>query len=140
MNTGSVTNTAAANGTAQRPQLPGQLGKDDFLKILVAQLGNQDPMKPMQDTEFIGQMAQFSSLEQMTNMNSSLTQFVNNQLQDSITDHAHLIGKQVKWRENDELQAGKVSAVVYKEGTVLAELDGGKQVNIALLERIETGE
>lgn len=138
MKTGSVTN--ATTSAQQRPQLPGQLGKDDFLKILVAQLGNQDPMKPMQDTEFIGQMAQFSSLEQMTNMNSSLTQFVNNQMQSSITDHAHLIGKTVKWKENEVLSAGKVSAVVYKEGAILAELKDGKQVNISSLERIETGE
>lgn len=137
MKTGQVTPTVQQQ---QRPQLPGQLGKDEFLKILVAQLGNQDPMKPMQDTEFIGQMAQFSSLEQMTNMNSSLNQFVSNQMQESITDHAHLIGKQVEWRENGALTAGKVTAVVYKEGSILAELEDGKQVTISLLERIETGE
>ncbi|PFG15273.1 flagellar hook assembly protein FlgD [Bacillus sp. es.036] len=138
MNTSSVTATQAVQ--TQKTELPGKLGKDDFLKILVAQLSNQDPMQPMQDAEFIGQMAQFSSLEQMTNMNTSLTKFVDRQLQSSMTDFADLIGKSVQWQENNEVSSGKVQAVLYKEGTVLAELDNGKQVNVSLLERIETRE
>ena len=49
------------------------LGKDEFFKILVTQLQHQDPMNPVQDTEFIAQMAQFSALEQMQNLNTSFT-------------------------------------------------------------------
>jgi len=48
------------------------LGKDDFLNLLVTQLRNQNPLEPMQDQEFIAQLAQFSQLEQLENMNSSL--------------------------------------------------------------------
>jgi flagellar basal-body rod modification protein FlgD len=50
------------------------LDKDDFLKLLITQLTNQDPTKPMEDREFIAQMAQFSALEQMVNMSEEMAQ------------------------------------------------------------------
>lgn len=56
---------------ADRPQQK-DLAKDDFLKILITQLTHQDPTQPMEDRAFVAQMAQFSTLEQMTNMNAEL--------------------------------------------------------------------
>lgn len=51
---------------------PRQLGRDEFLMLLVTQLRNQDPLNPLQNTEFIAQMAQFSSLEQLIAIRQSL--------------------------------------------------------------------
>ncbi|MBK8394553.1 MAG: endoflagellar hook capping protein [Leptospiraceae bacterium] len=54
-------------------ETPKQLGKDDFLKLLITQLTQQDPTSPMKDQDFIAQMAQFSSLEQMKNISSGIS-------------------------------------------------------------------
>jgi flagellar basal-body rod modification protein FlgD len=66
--TNPVTSTTTPPTTSPPAKLPGTtLGKDDFLKLLVGQLQHQDPMQPSDDQQWIGQMAQFSQLEQVTN-------------------------------------------------------------------------
>ncbi len=57
---------------ADAPVGSGNLGEDEFMKLLVTQMQYQDPMEPQADTEFIAQLAQFSSLEQMTQINTTL--------------------------------------------------------------------
>nr|WP_082034270.1 flagellar hook capping FlgD N-terminal domain-containing protein [Cohnella kolymensis] len=91
------------------------LGKDQFLQILVTQLRNQDPMQPLQDKEFIAQMAQFSSLEQMMNMGKEM-----HALRQSAGMAAGLIGKEVSWTETTEAgvvdHKGTVDAILWRDG------------------------
>lgn len=86
-------------------QTSQELGKDDFLKLLITQLSNQDPTSPMEDTQFISQMAQFSSLEQMTNMSNSFSKmadFINS------SEAASTLGKTVELNIGDTTTKGIV--------------------------------
>lgn len=73
------------------------LGKDAFLKLLVTQLQNQDPLNPMQDREFIAQMATFSQLEQMITMNQSMEELISVQKEQQMLSYQSLLGMEVKW-------------------------------------------
>ncbi|MBQ2616948.1 MAG: hypothetical protein IJG51_05145 [Synergistaceae bacterium] len=84
------------------------LGKDAFLKLLVAELSNQDPLNPMEDREFISQMATFSSLEQMQNMNKTLTSMSDANKFNAV----QYIGKAVAFTSGDGEEATQKVAVV----------------------------
>ena len=96
--------------TIEGRKVQRDLGKDDFLKLLVTQLSNQDPTSPMENTEFIAQMAQFSSLEQMTNMNQEFAK-MNSMLVSS--QAVGTIGKTVDITLGDTKTTGVVEAVTY---------------------------
>ena len=85
------TNTIPGSGSAQ--STTDVLGKDDFLQLLVTQLQNQDPLNPMDSTEFTAQLAQFSSLEQLYNVNDNLNGLGANQLTMNNTQTISMIGK-----------------------------------------------
>lgn len=87
-----------------------QLGKDDFLKLLITQLTNQDPTSPMEDTQFISQMAQFSSLEQMTNMNESFNKLAG---MISSSQAASVLGRTVEVDVGDTTAQGIVEATSF---------------------------
>ena len=76
MNINSI-NQNAASDTA-RPATTSKVGADQemFLKLLVAQMKNQDPLNPQDGTQYMTQLAQFSSLEQLTGINSKLNQLL----------------------------------------------------------------
>ncbi len=69
------------------------LGKDEFLKLLTSQLQHQDPTQPMDNTAFVAQLAQFSSLEQMSNTNDTLTKMLAGQTTALHTTSAQMVGK-----------------------------------------------
>ena len=95
-----VNGVTSSSSTSTVSNSSSVLGKDDFFKMLMAQLKNQDPLNPTDGTQFASQLAQFSSLEQLSNLNASvnnsinanylLTQSINNTLSST------LIGKEVK--------------------------------------------
>ena len=90
------------------------LGKDDFMKILVAQLEAQDPLAPMEGQEFASQLAQFSSLEQLTNVNSNLEASHAIDLALSNSAALALIGKNVDAPGNAiDLKSGEVKTLSF---------------------------
>ena len=99
------TQAAAAKAKADK----NVLGKDDFLKLMVAQMKNQDPMNPADDKDNIAQMAQFSSLEQITNL-ASATQELATRM--SLTQNVGLLGHDVTYTKADGTSGtGKVDGL-----------------------------
>lgn len=97
----------------------GELGKDDFLKLLITQVQHQDPMNPQSDTDFIAQMAQFSALEQMQNLNNTF----------SYSMGFSLLGKFISAEITDDKGKvtyvnGRVESVRMSGGNVVAMVDG----------------
>jgi flagellar basal-body rod modification protein FlgD len=133
------------NQTVERKTKGDVLGKDDFLKILMTQLQNQDPMNPMQDKDFIAQMATFTSLEQMTNMNKMLEQFIQSQSADNILKYSEMIGKEVHYEsvklddngnQNVETVSGVVKSVQQKGTQTLIELLDGTTIPTSSITKV----
>ena len=121
-----------SNQSSSRTPSP-DLGKDEFIKILMTQLQNQDPLNPMEDKDFIAQMATFSQLEQMMNMASSIDTLVHNQLVSPVIQYSHMIGKEVAYENisetnQKEIIRSKVVSVSQKEGWAILELANGQEI------------
>ena len=140
-----VTYNADAYATSQSTETKknDELGKEAFLQLLVAQLKNQDPLDPQDNSSYIAELAQFSALEQMTNVASSLEDLgkVVNNIDTSVLvgQLSGMIGKNIDWIEtineadeegnpisHPEAMSGVVSGVVLIEGNpkILAESNG----------------
>ena len=97
------------NPTRQPQQ---NLGRDDFLKILITQLSFQDPTAPMEDKQFIAQMAQFSTLEQMTGMAKDFSRLTSMLMGNEASG---ALGKNVEIMEGESIIQGVVQAVTRGE-------------------------
>lgn len=124
-------NVSSKSGNGQ------ELGKDQFLSILITQLRHQDPLQPMQDREFIAQMAQFTSLEQLMNINTQLTA-----MSQSLGAASSLIGKQISWMFKPEdgsdsvMKSGIVDSIIVREGVHYAKV-GDSEVSLDQIVKIE---
>jgi flagellar basal-body rod modification protein FlgD len=127
--------TQSVQTTSNSSTAKNVLGKEDFLKLLVAQMNNQDPLNPTEGTELSAQLAQFSSLEQMTNINETLNQSLdaNYLLATSInnTMSATIIGKNVKAYGNEiQLISGQSNNIYFNLG------DNASKVQVEILDEV----
>jgi flagellar basal-body rod modification protein FlgD len=130
----STTGTQTSTATQISRNLGGALGKDDFLKLLVAQLQHQDPMNPMQDSDFMGQMASFSTLEQVTNMAAANETIANNL---TSTGAIGLIGRTVTYTDdNDVSHTGVVDKVTTAGGKPSLTVDGVDGIDPANISQV----
>lgn len=114
--------TAGPSGATPTAGTNGTLGKDAFLKLLATQLQYQDPLNPMDNTQFIAQMAQFSTLEQITNLEDSMSQLTfTNQVAQSVS----MIGRTVTWTAKDGTTgSGVAQSVSFADGAITVTVDG----------------
>ncbi len=158
INVNGVTYDAAAYEASKTEdtKVNNDLDKNAFLKLLITQLENQDPMDPQDNSEFVAEMAQFSSLEQMTNMNESLTKIntlVSNMDTSVLVGQlSGMIGKGVEWTQSiesadeegkpvvtSENMSGVITGVTMADGVTKIIVQSGLQkhnVDIADISRV----
>ncbi|AIC94827.1 flagellar hook assembly protein FlgD [Shouchella lehensis] len=113
--------------SSQKQQAKSQsnpLGQEAFLKLLITQLQHQDPTNPMEDREYIAQLATFSQLEQLTQLNATMQYMYLDQKSQQLMSLSELIGKHVTWKNEDKEGSGEVTAVKYdKNGELIVEIN-----------------
>jgi len=140
---GITESTLGAGSTTSLPQ--EELGKDAFMALLVSQLQNQDPMNPQSNEDFIAQLAEFSSLEQMQNLNDAFLGLAvlqqSNALMSQLTEGSTLIGQSVSFSdpETGEIQQGTVDSVKIEDGIAILNV-GGLDVPLMNVVEITGGE
>ncbi|MDR7444880.1 MAG: flagellar hook assembly protein FlgD [Armatimonadota bacterium] len=103
------------------------LGKDDFLRLLVTQLRNQNPLKPMDDREFIAQLAQFSALEQMHNVSQAVQEL---RWRQEAATAVQLVGRRVTVQKPDGTAEEGVVAGVRRREDRFVLLVGGEEYTL----------
>jgi len=128
----SATNQVTSGQTAVTGANSG-LGKDDFLKLFVSQLQHQDPLSPMENAEFMGQMASFSTLEQVSKLAAANEQLA---AQMALTGAVGLLGRNVTYTDAaGASQTGTVERVSTANGKSVLTV-GGKAVDIASVNQV----
>jgi flagellar basal-body rod modification protein FlgD len=134
--TNSTASSAATSSTSKAGSKIGAaagMGKDDFMKLLMEQLKNQDPMKPMEDKEFITQLAQFSSLESIDALTEQMEALTGSQM---LVQAATLIGKPATAKlTSGEIVTGTISQVKMIDGKPTAVING-KEIDTSLITTI----
>lgn len=120
MKVNSVSNNSTESSITAR-ETTSTLDKEAFLMLLIEQLKNQDPMNPQDSTEFISQMSQFSILEQLTNLNDTMSELVKTQ---KVVEATGLLGQQVNVATDDGTVSGEVEKVTFSENGILVYVDG----------------
>ncbi|MBD3246352.1 MAG: flagellar hook capping protein [Candidatus Omnitrophica bacterium] len=106
------------------------LGKNDFLQLLLTQMQNQDPLDPLKNEEFIAQLAQFNSLEQLVNLNTTMESMGTLQI---LTSSSSLIGRTVEAADGEDTVQGQVQEVAFLKGDIALQLDaGGRLVEVSI--------
>jgi flagellar basal-body rod modification protein FlgD len=101
-----LANVRAANAVNKEKT---ELGQDDFLQLMIAQLRNQDPMKPLDPSQYVGQLAQFSSVAGLKEMNASIASLSDSLRGNRVLDGASMIGRTVV-AEGDQVYLGAPGA------------------------------
>lgn len=131
------------NHQSNQKKASNDLGKDAFMKILMTQLRNQNPLEPLQDKDFIAQMATFSSLEQLTNMNEQLRNIVHSDTSLNLAKYGELIGKAVEWVQDSDsntIGTGVVESVRKLDNEFYLELSDGQIVNPKYIYKVSAPE
>jgi flagellar basal-body rod modification protein FlgD len=124
--TGTTTGTTTAAAAKAATSVASKMNADTFLQLLMAQLQNQDPTKPMDSTEYVGQLASFSQVEQATKTNQKLDSL----LASSFLNQADaIIGRSIT--SADGLTTGTVQSVRVTGDGVMAKLTDGREMLLA---------
>ena len=124
--TGTTTSTTTAAAAKAATSVASKMNADTFLTLLMAQLQNQDPTKPMDSTEYVGQLATFSQVEQATKTNQKLDSL----LTSSFLNQADaIIGRSLT--SADGLTSGTVQSVRVTGDGVMAKLTDGREMLLA---------
>ena len=138
----TATNAAVTNSAVSQT---ASLGQNDFMKMLIAQLQNQDPMNPMNSEDFTAELAQFSSLQQLTNINTTMSNLSTYLQSSSNAQVSNLIGYEAVAQGNALNVSGSSTNISFslpqdiQSGTIKIYNENGTLVNTLQLGSLKTG-